>query len=103
MLTELACNLVTGGMDLEGLQVLVHLEKSCTSDLLPLHYDVVAGRPPPHQVESGSYMDYFVGAGENGIRRDEKWEIYWVILLGLIKYKRLQELLMQRQMIEAHG
>ena len=55
---------------------------------------------PGHLVESGAYMRHFVSSNKN-TTADEKWEIYWVILLGLIKYKRLQELLLQRQLIEA--
>ena len=119
MLTELACNLVTGGMDQEGLNLLVHLERSCQTGrpFLPLPYNDVISTTL-NDLDSDSYLDLFtlelppvqqldvakvnqVQLHHLGQGSQVKWEIYWLMLLGLIKYKRLQQLFMQRKSIEA--
>ena len=121
MLTELACNLVTGGMDQEGLNLLVHLERSCQTGrpFLPLPYNDVISTTL-NELDGDSYLDLFtrdlppvqqldvagpvvneVQLHHRGQGSRVKWEIYWLMLLGLIKYKRLQQLFMQRKPIEA--
>ena len=121
MLTELACNLVTGGMDQEGLNLLVHLERSCQTGrpFLPLPYNDVISTTL-NDLDSDTYLDLFtqdlapvqqldvagpvvvneVQLHHRGQGSRVKWEIYWLMLLGLIKYKRLQQLFLQRKPIE---